>query len=60
MGELKTTLNPSQRLGNLQGEKGAHISDQLLETAHADSDTVLKELKSQSLPTHAADPGSGE
>ena len=47
MGELKTTLNPSQRLGKLSGEKEAHISDQLLETARADSDTVLKELKSQ-------------
>jgi len=47
MGELKTTLNPSQRLGKLSGEKEAHISDQILETARADSDTVLKELKSQ-------------
>jgi hypothetical protein len=29
MGVVKTTLNPSQRLGNSPGENGAHFSDQL-------------------------------
>jgi Mg2+-importing ATPase len=47
MGVLKTTLTPSQSLVNHPSEKGAHFSDQLLEKARADTDTVLKELKSQ-------------
>ncbi len=47
MGVLKKTPNPSQRLDNLRSEKGPHFSDQLLEKARADTDTVLKELKSQ-------------
>jgi Mg2+-importing ATPase len=47
MGFPKTTLNPSQRLGNLIQGNGAHFSDQLLEKARADTDTVLKELSSQ-------------
>ncbi len=47
MGFPKATLNPSQRLGNLTRANGAHSSDQLLEKARADTDTVLKELESQ-------------
>jgi Mg2+-importing ATPase len=47
MGFPKTALNPSQRQGNLIQGNGAHFSDQLLEKARADTDTVLKELSSQ-------------
>jgi Mg2+-importing ATPase len=42
-----TTMSPAQRQGNLTGEKAAHVSDQLLEKARADSDTVLRELASR-------------
>ena len=58
MGVLKTTLNPSQRLDNLPGEKEAHFSDQLLEKARTDTDTVLKELKSQLSGLSTAEAGS--
>jgi hypothetical protein len=40
----KKTLNTSQRPGNLPDGNGAHYSVLLLEKAHADTDTVLKEL----------------
>ena len=43
----KKTLNASQHPGNLSGGNGPHYSAQLLEKAHADTDTVLKELGSQ-------------
>jgi Mg2+-importing ATPase len=55
---LKTTLNPSQRLDNLPGEKGAHFSDQLLEKARTDTETVLKELQSQLSGLSTAEAGS--
>jgi P-type Mg2+ transporter len=41
------TLNKSQSPGNPPGGNGAHSSDELLEKARADADTVLKELGSQ-------------
>ncbi len=47
MGFPTTTLNPSQRPGNLTGGNEAIVSDQLLEKARADTATVLKELASQ-------------
>jgi len=47
MGVLKTTIDPSQSLDNLPGEKGVHFSDQLLAMARTDTDAVLKELKTQ-------------
>lgn len=47
MGFPTTTLNPSQRPGNLTGGNEAIVSDQLLEKAQADTATVLKELASQ-------------
>jgi hypothetical protein len=47
MGFPKTTLNPSQRPGNLTGANGANVSEQLLENARAEADTVLKVLGSQ-------------
>jgi len=43
----KKTLNASQSPVNLSGRNGAHYSVELLEKAHADTDTVLKELGSQ-------------
>src|SRR5664280_1267712 len=42
-----TTMSPTQRQGNLTGEKAAHVSDQLLEKARADTETVLRELESR-------------
>ena len=42
-----TTMSPDQRQGNLTGGKGAHVSDQLLEKARADTETVLRELESR-------------
>jgi Mg2+-importing ATPase len=47
MGSPTTALNPSQRQGNLIQGNEARFSDQLLEKARADTDTVLKELLSQ-------------
>ena len=47
MGLPTTTMSPPQHQGNLTGGKGAHVSDQLLEKARADTDTVLRELGSQ-------------
>jgi P-type Mg2+ transporter len=53
----KSIDNPPQQPGNLSAEKKSQSSDQLLEKAHADNDTVLKELKSQTggLSTEEAD-----
>src|SRR5512146_1870787 len=50
--------NPSQRPGDFSIEKKSHTSDQLLETAHAENDTVLKDLKSQLSGLSAAEAGS--
>ena len=47
MGLPTTTMSPAQRQGNLTGENGAHVSDQLLEKARADTETVLRELESR-------------
>ncbi len=47
MGFPTTTVGPVQRQGNLTGGKGALVSDQLLEKARADTDTVLRELESR-------------
>jgi Mg2+-importing ATPase len=40
-----TTMSPTQRQGNLTGGKRALVSDQLLEKARADTETVLRELE---------------
>jgi len=40
-------MSPAHRLGNLAGVKGAHVSDQLLEKACTDAETVLRELESR-------------
>ncbi len=58
MGLLKTSLNTSQRVDNASGVKGVTFSDQLVEKAHADSDTVLKELESQLSGLSTAEAGS--
>jgi P-type Mg2+ transporter len=55
MGVVKTTLNPSHRLGNSPGENGALFPDHLLELARKESDAVLKELESQSSGLSAAE-----
>src|SRR5665811_201488 len=47
MGLPTTTMSPAQHQGNLTGENGAHVSDQLLEKARADTETVLRELESR-------------
>jgi Mg2+-importing ATPase len=47
MGLSTTTMSPAQRPGTLAGGKGAHVSDQLLEKARADTETVLRELESR-------------
>ena len=47
MGISKKTLQASQGPGNLPGGNGAHDSVQLMETARADTDIVLKGLESQ-------------
>ena len=48
MGLPTTTMSPAQRPGTLTGGNGAHVSDQLLEKARADTGTVLRELESRS------------
>src|SRR5271157_651725 len=55
MATLKTTLNPTQRLNNPPSKNGAHFSDQLLEKARSDNDTVLKELDSQTIGLSTAE-----
>jgi Mg2+-importing ATPase len=47
MGISKKTPDLPQRPGSLPGGNGAHEPSELLATARADSDTVLKELGSQ-------------
>jgi Mg2+-importing ATPase len=42
-----TTMSPAQRQGNLAGGKEALVSDQLLEKARSDTETVLRELESR-------------
>ncbi len=42
-----TTPKTFQLPGDPAGGSGAHFSNELLEKAHADNDTVLKELNSQ-------------
>ncbi|HMD89118.1 MAG TPA: magnesium-translocating P-type ATPase [Anaerolineaceae bacterium] len=58
MATLKTTLNPTQRLNNPPSKNGAHFSDQLLEKARADNDTVLKGLDSQTIGLSTAEADS--
>jgi Mg2+-importing ATPase len=43
----KSIAHPARQPGDLSVEKKSQFSDQLLEKAHADNDTVLKELGSQ-------------
>ena len=47
MGLATTNKGPGERPGNLAGVKGAHVSDQLLEKARTDAETVLRELESR-------------
>jgi Mg2+-importing ATPase len=47
MGLPTTKMSPAQRPGNLAVVKGAHVSDQLLEKACTDAETVLRELESR-------------
>ncbi len=47
MGLPTTTMSPAQRQGNLSGGKEALVSDQLLEKARSDTETVLRELESR-------------
>src|SRR5450755_3359813 len=57
MGLPTTTMSPAQHQGNLTGENGAHVSDQLLEKARADTETVLRELESQAEGLSQAESG---
>jgi P-type Mg2+ transporter len=47
MGLPTTTMSPAQRQGNLTGAKGRLVSDQLLQKACSDTETVLRELESR-------------
>ena len=47
MGLPTPNRSPAQRRGNLAGVNGAPVSDQLLEKACADTETVLRELESR-------------
>jgi P-type Mg2+ transporter len=47
MGLPTTTMSPAQRQGNLTGAKGGLVSDQLLQKARSDTETVLSELESR-------------
>jgi len=47
MGLPTTTMSPAQRQGNLTGAKGRLVSDQLLQKARSDTETVLRELESR-------------
>ncbi len=42
-----TSMSPVQHSGNQTGVDGAHVSDQLLEKARVDNETVLRELESR-------------
>jgi len=47
MGLPMTTRSPAQRPGHLAGESVAHVSDELLEKARANTETVLRALESR-------------
>jgi Mg2+-importing ATPase len=47
MGLPTTTMSPAQRQGNLTGAKGRLVSDQLLQKACSDTETILRELESR-------------
>jgi len=47
MSLLTVKTSPAQRPGNVAGVSGAHIPDQLLEKARADTEAVLSELDSR-------------
>jgi Mg2+-importing ATPase len=47
MGVSMTTLSPARRPGDLAAGSEAPVSEQLLEKARADAETVLKELESR-------------
>ena len=47
MGLAATSTSSTRPPGPLAGANGAHVSDQLLEKARADGDTVLRELSSR-------------
>jgi len=47
MGLPTTTMSPAQRQGNLTGAKVRLVSDQLLQKACSDTETVLRELESR-------------
>ncbi|MDD5370695.1 MAG: magnesium-translocating P-type ATPase [Anaerolineaceae bacterium] len=55
---MKTTPKPSQRLDHLPDVKKAHFSDQILENARVDDNTVLKKLNSQQTGLGAAEASS--
>jgi Mg2+-importing ATPase len=42
-----TTTSPAQRPGHLTGASLAHVSDELLEKARANTETVVRELESR-------------
>ncbi len=42
-----TTMSPAAHPGHLTGESVAHVSDELLEKARANTETVLRELESR-------------
>jgi Mg2+-importing ATPase len=47
MGLPTTTMSPAQRQVNLTGAKGRLVSDQLLQKACSDTETILRELESR-------------
>ena len=47
MGLPMTNMSPAQRQGHLAGESVAHVSDELLEKARPNTETVLRELESR-------------
>ena len=47
MGLPMTSMSPAQRPGHLTEESVAHVSDELLEKARANTETVLRELESR-------------
>ena len=47
MGLPMTNMSPAQRQGHLAGESAARVSDELLEKARPNTETVLRELESR-------------
>ena len=47
MGLPMITMSPAQRPGHFTGESVAHVSDELLENARANIETVLREVESR-------------